>query len=158
RWERLQEQWDAQADPNSWDNQVGAHYQHLSANDAVRMWEAGTNEKSNPLTRFELAALIERWCELFGCLPPSDPGGQGTPPATRPPAPGATLDDLNPMPRADVARRLRASISTIHHTERDGRLPKPLRTGPRARRHLVRDVNALIERLEHERDMVKHRG
>ena len=83
---------------------------------------------------------------------------QGTPPAIRPSDTEPQLDDLDTMTRADVARRLRASISTIQRMERDGRLPKPLRTGPRARRHLVRDVNALIERLEHERDMVKHRG
>jgi hypothetical protein len=38
--------------------------------------------------------------------------------------------------------------------ENDGRLPKPLpTTGKRSKRHLVRDVKALIERLERERDM-----
>jgi predicted DNA-binding transcriptional regulator AlpA len=151
RWERQQEEWDELADPNSWDNRVAAHYRHLSASDVVRLWEAGTNEQGKPLTRFELAALIERWCELFGCLPPSDGAGQ-SPPAAQPSDAEPQLDDLDTMTRADVARRLRASISTIQRMENDGRLPKPLRTGPRARRHLVRDVNALIERLEHERD------
>jgi predicted DNA-binding transcriptional regulator AlpA len=113
--------------------------------------------KGKPLTRFELAALIERWCELFGCLPPFDAAGQNAPPTTSP-SDAEPLDDLDTITRADVARRLRASISTIQRMERDSRLPKPLRTGPRARRHLVKDVNALIERLEQERDMPKRRG
>jgi hypothetical protein len=44
-WERQQERWQEQADPNSWDNRVAAHYRHLSASDVVRLWEAGMNEK-----------------------------------------------------------------------------------------------------------------
>jgi predicted DNA-binding transcriptional regulator AlpA len=128
----------------------------LDAGVVVRLWEAGTNEKGQPLTRFELAALVERWCDLFGCLPPSDGVGQN-PPAAQPSEAEPQLDDLDTMTRADVARRLRAHVSTVQRMERDGRLPKPLRTGPRSRRHLVKDVNALIERLERERDM-QHRG
>jgi len=34
-----------------------------------RMWRAGTNERGEPLTRFEREALIERHCELFGRWP-----------------------------------------------------------------------------------------
>jgi predicted DNA-binding transcriptional regulator AlpA len=150
--ERQHEQWDAQADPNSWDNQVSAHYRDLSASQVVRLWEAGTNENGEPLSRFELAALIERWCVLFGCLPPSDAAGSA-PTSTRTLEPEPQPDDLDMMTRGDVARRLRASISTVQRMERDGRLPKALRTGQRARRHLARDVNALIERLEQERIM-----
>jgi predicted DNA-binding transcriptional regulator AlpA len=152
RWERQQEDDSEQADPNSWDNRVASYYRHLDASDVVRLWEAGTNEKGKPLSRFELAALIERWCDLFGCLPPSDAAGQN-PPAAQPSEAEPHLDDFDTMTRADVARRLRASISTVQRMEGDGRLPKPLRTGPRSRLHLVKDVNALIERLEHERDM-----
>jgi len=144
------------------DNRVAAYYRHLDVSDVVRLWETGVNEKGKALTRFETAALIERWCELFGCLPPSDSAGQNAP-TTRPSEAEPQFDDLDRMTRADVARRLRASISTVQRMESDGRLPKPLRTGPRARRHLVRDVNALIERLERERDMPnradrQHRG
>jgi predicted DNA-binding transcriptional regulator AlpA len=61
------------------------------------------------------------------------------------------------MSRADVARLLRTSVSTIQRMEKDNRLPKPLKTGPRSRRHLVKDVNALIERLEAERDAQQRR-
>jgi predicted DNA-binding transcriptional regulator AlpA len=162
RWERQQEELSDRADPNSWDNRVPAHYRHLDASNVVRLWESGTNEKGQHLSRFELAALVERWCELFGCLPPSDSVGQNAP-ATPPSEAEPQLDDLDTMTRADVAKRLRASVSTVQRMEKDGRLPKPLRTGPRSRRHLVKDVNALIERLEHERDMPRrgdrhHRG
>jgi predicted DNA-binding transcriptional regulator AlpA len=156
RWGRQQDQWSQQADPNSWDNRVASHYQHLDASAIVRLWETGVNETGKTLTRFETAALIERWCDLFGCLPPSDSVGQNAP-AAQPTEAEPQLDDLDTMTRADVARRLRSSVSTVHRMEKDGRLPKPIRSGPRMRRHLVRDVNALIEQLEHERDM-QHRG
>jgi hypothetical protein len=89
----------------------------------VRLWEAGTNESGEPLSRFELAALIERWCELFGCLPPSD-GAGSAPTSTRPLEPEPQPNDLDMMTRGDVARRLRASISTVRRMEKDGRLPK----------------------------------
>jgi hypothetical protein len=35
----------------------------------VRMWRSGTNEAGHELSRFELAALVERYCELFGSWP-----------------------------------------------------------------------------------------
>src|SRR5262245_24040055 len=95
----------------------------------------GRYENGKPLTPFETAALVERRCDLFGGLPPSE-AGQSTPAAPSQPEP--QLDDLDMMSRADVARRLRASISTIQRMEQDGRLPKPLKTGQRQRRHLAK--------------------
>jgi hypothetical protein len=52
RWERQQEQWEEQADPNSWDNAVAAHYRHLGASDVVRLWGAGVNEKGEAADPF----------------------------------------------------------------------------------------------------------
>jgi predicted DNA-binding transcriptional regulator AlpA len=101
------------------------------------------NEKGQPLNKFELLALVERWCALFGELPPADMVGQAS--ATPAPLPAEpTPADNAMMTRADVARELRASISTVQRMEKDGCLPRPLRTGRRSRRHLVRDVNALM--------------
>ena len=104
---RQQEQRAEQADPDAWDNAVAAYYRHLSASDVVRLWEAATNEDGKPLSRFELAALIEEWCSVFGELPPIDAAGQSAP-AAQPAESEPQLDDLDMMPRADVARRLRA--------------------------------------------------
>jgi hypothetical protein len=33
------------------------------------MWETDTNEAGERLSEFEREALVERYCELFGCWP-----------------------------------------------------------------------------------------
>src|SRR5262245_23586797 len=40
--------------------------------DTLRMYETGTNEKGQLLTQFEFEALCERWCVVFGELPPTE--------------------------------------------------------------------------------------
>jgi hypothetical protein len=35
----------------------------------ARMWKTGTNDSGKRLSNFEREALIERYCELFGCWP-----------------------------------------------------------------------------------------
>jgi hypothetical protein len=37
------------------------------------MFERHTNEKGETLSQFEFEALCERWCEVFGELPPFAP-------------------------------------------------------------------------------------
>jgi predicted DNA-binding transcriptional regulator AlpA len=103
--------------------------------------------------RAELAELIGLWDEVLGDMAGGGPqsgrtikvepeAGQATWPL---PPSQPTPTGLETMSRADVARLLRTSVSTIQRMEKDNRLPKPLKTGPRSRRHLVKDVNALIE-------------
>jgi predicted DNA-binding transcriptional regulator AlpA len=159
RIDRRQEQRDAKyeelTDPDAWDNRVAravAQFQHLSAGEIVKHWESRTNAAGQPLSKVELAALIEIWCAIFGNLPPAD--GAGAKLTTAQPSQHEPLpEDNDTMTRAAVAKKLSASISTILRLERDGRLPKPLRSGPRSRRHLVKDVNAQIQRLGDERAM-----
>jgi predicted DNA-binding transcriptional regulator AlpA len=109
----------------------------------------------------ELMALNDT---ITACFTPRGVAGQRaatTNDAAAPAPPTAPTDPvpsaLTTMSRADVARLLRTSVSTIQRMEKDGRLPKPIKTGPRSRRHLVKDVNALLERLEAERDSQQHR-
>ena len=148
RMERQQESWDAQADQQAWDAQVASHYGAIGPVEIAGMWETAKNEQGKPLSKFELAALVERWCELFGCLPPNDNSTPAPPPAPVEPGPEGT--DM--MTRADVARKLRASVSSVQRMERDGRLPRAARLGARGRRHLARDVDALIEKLDDQRN------
>lgn len=102
----------------------------------------------------DLTALTENWSEVVELFPKNG----SAPAASRPdPIPAPQPTGLETMSRADVARLLKASVSTIQRMEKDGRLPKPIKTGPRMRRHLVKDVNDLIERLEADRDS-QHRG
>jgi hypothetical protein len=35
----------------------------------TRLWKNGTNESGEPLSQFEIDALVERYCELFGSWP-----------------------------------------------------------------------------------------
>ena len=148
RMDAQHEQWDAQADANSWDNRVAVHYRRLGPTAVVCMWEAGVNEKGLPLSKFELAALVEKYCEVFGCLPPSD-SSTPAPTTSVPVEPEPEGTDM--MTRADVARKRRASVSSVQRMEKDGRLPKATRLGARGRRHLVRDVDAFIEKLDEQR-------
>ena len=85
-----------------------------------------------------------------GAASPSEPSQPATPPEPQPSVPAT-------MSRADVARALRASVSTIQRMEKEGRLPPAMKTGTRQRRHLVSDVNAFIEQLRQDRDR-QHRG
>ena len=52
------------------------HHAHLikrfrdtSPSAVTRMWKSGTNETGEPLSQFEIDALVERYCELFGSWP-----------------------------------------------------------------------------------------
>jgi hypothetical protein len=63
---------------NGWarlDEHFGIHaaaverFRGAGRRDVRRMWRAGTNERGEPLTRFEREALVERHCELFGRWP-----------------------------------------------------------------------------------------
>ncbi|HXE86385.1 MAG TPA: hypothetical protein VN524_06245 [Hyphomicrobiaceae bacterium] len=107
--------------------------------------------------RGELAGLLGLWDEVIGDMAEGGTTSQSTRTAAQPAAPEPQPTGLETMSRADVARLLRTSVSTIQRMEKDNRLPKPLKTGPRSRRHLVKDVNALIERLEAERDAQQRR-
>ena len=125
---------------------LSSRFSHASELDVVDMWERGVNEDGKPLTKFEVRALVERWCELFGCFPPS----VASEPNSAAPAEAATDDlesraDDDLMTRKEVAEKLRAHVTTIQRMEQDGRLPKALRIPVRGRRHRVADVKALIE-------------
>jgi predicted DNA-binding transcriptional regulator AlpA len=126
-------------------------YEEQRALDVVNMWERGTNEHGKRLSRFELRALVERWCLLFGCFPPSV---ANEPNSAAPAEPANDLesradDDL--MTRKEVADKLRVHITTIQRLEQSGRLPKPGRLGARGRRHRVADIRAFIESLDANR-------
>ena len=91
------------------------------------MFSEGVNEKGQALNQFEFEALCERWCEVFGELPPL-----GDPPATSEPA--------NPLPPDDAMLRMRdvvritgLSKSTIKRWVADpaNDFPKPIKLSPR---------------------------
>ena len=44
-------------------------FERASGPEVASMWERGRNERGEPLSPFERAALVERYCELFGRWP-----------------------------------------------------------------------------------------
>jgi predicted DNA-binding transcriptional regulator AlpA len=107
--------------------------------------------------RGELAELLGLWDEVVDDMAGSGATLQSTSPSAQPAAPQPQLTGLETMSRADIARLLKASVSTVQRMEKDNRLPKRLKTGPRLRRHLVKDVQALIDTLKQDRDVQPRR-
>ena len=127
-----------------------ARFQSASANDVIKMWETGTNEHGRKLSQFEFGALIERWCELFGTLPPDDgeePANVQSPPTANEPEP----EDDTMLPMREVVRLTGLSDSTIKRMVLDGRFPPPMRLSPRRIGWLARDVKAWIRQLDDQR-------
>jgi predicted DNA-binding transcriptional regulator AlpA len=148
RQERQQEQWAAQAQQQAEDTHLECYYDHIRPTELVQMWQSQRNGQGKSLSRFELRALVEQWCKRFGCLPPSDVSASApTPSAPVEPAPEGT--DM--MSRRAVAKKLGVSVSSVQRLERDGRLPKAAHLGARGRRHLARDIDAFIAKLDEQR-------
>jgi hypothetical protein len=45
------------------------YFKSAEAPAVIAMWETGANASGEPLSPFERDALVERYCELFGCWP-----------------------------------------------------------------------------------------
>jgi predicted DNA-binding transcriptional regulator AlpA len=106
----------------------------------VRMWETRENEDGNPLSRFEWQALNERWCELFGFLPPDD---DAVPAAPVEPKHG----DGDLLTIKDVARITTLSLSSINrrYREQPPRLPPPVQVSARRKAWRARDIQAWVD-------------
>jgi predicted DNA-binding transcriptional regulator AlpA len=123
---------------HEWQTALAGRFRGAGHSEVIRMWKSDTNEAGKPLTKFEAAALAERWCELFGFMPPGDDtGGQsGTEPQ---------LEDDTRLPIEEVVRITGRSVASI---ERDIReepptFPLPVQAKRGGRRYwLARDIKA----------------
>jgi prophage regulatory protein len=114
------------------------------------MWETGRNEGGQKLSKFEFGALVERWCDLFGDLPPDDaPLGIDVADQPMVPAPEPEPDTMLRMP--EVVRLTGLSVSTIKRMVLDDRFPKPMRLSPRRIGWPAREVKTWIDRLDDQR-------
>lgn len=145
----LADAWKAQRD--DYDRQPRAGYfSDCSAHDLIAMWEAGKRKDGRKLSPYEFGCLVEAWCQVFGRLPPFD-----SEPAT---ASSAERIKREPLPAddtmlrmPDVERLTGISKSTIKRMVSDGRFPKPLRLGIRAKGWPARDVKQFIDTLDEQR-------
>ena len=64
--------WQAQYQDHLRTAAIDNRFKDASPSEVIRMWESGRNERGQKLSQFEFTALVERWLELFGALPPSE--------------------------------------------------------------------------------------
>ena len=138
----LAEQWEAQGEDHREAAALQARFRTATPAAVIRMWESGKNEDGRKLTRFELRALVERWSELFGCLPPS--GRVETKPTSPREAAPADNDMLD---MHDVVRITGLSKSTIKRRVQGSSFPKPLHLSPRRIGWRAASVRAWLEGL-----------
>lgn len=122
----LAEQWEAQGEDHHEEAALQARFRTAAPAAVIRMWESGKNEDGRKLTRFELRALVERWCEVFGSLPPSETVTTVPAAATGPEPADDEMLDMH-----DVVRVTGLSKSTIKRRVAEGSFPEPLHLSPR---------------------------
>jgi predicted DNA-binding transcriptional regulator AlpA len=98
------------------------------AADAPKMYETGTNEKGEPPSQFEFEVLCERWCVVFGELPPFGPPDETPQTDPEPLPPDDAMLAVREMVRITVL-----SKSTIKRWVNDpaSTFPKPVKLSPR---------------------------
>ena len=104
--------WEAQRDQYDRDNALATWFQGASVSEVIKMWETGKNEHGRKLSQFEFGALVERWIEVFGTLPPDDEAEEpAVDQPTHPPEPEPEDDTMLRVP--EVVRLTGLSKSTI---------------------------------------------
>lgn len=145
--------WQVQYDQHQRDAALTARFQGASAGEVVKIWETGKNEHGRKLSQFEFGAIVERWCELFGSLPPDDAeelnglAGDHTPT----PSPEPEPQDDTMLRMGEVVRLTGISDSTIKRMVIDGRFPTPMRLSPRRIGWKAGEVKSWIRQLDDQR-------
>ena len=83
---KLVEQWHGMAEDHIEHQRLTARFADAGPSQVIDMWDSGLNEKGKPLSKVEVQALGERWCEIFETLPPPL-GVKASPGIPQPPAP-----------------------------------------------------------------------
>jgi hypothetical protein len=106
------DEWAEQAKDAARNAAVCAHFDHVGPHDLIAMWETGRNLHGLLLSRFETQALVERWCAVFGQLPPDDDAEPELP------------DDTTMLRAKEVARLTGLSLSTLKRKVISGEFSK----------------------------------
>ena len=70
-WARVAD-WEAEHEEHQRSDALNTRFQGATAAEVIKMWETGKNEHGRKLSQFEFGSLVERWCQVFGALPPDD--------------------------------------------------------------------------------------
>jgi len=124
------------------------YFREASALDVVDMWRTQKNMDVRRLTKFEFGCLVERWTEIFGDVPKTDGDTSGDDVASAP-EPMPADDTMLRVP--DVVRLTGVSHTTIKRMQADGRFPKTMRLGERAKGWPAREIKAWLETLDEQR-------
>lgn len=124
------------------------YFSDACAFDVVDMWRTKKNLDGRRLTKFEFGCLVERWTEIFGDVPANDSDAPQDDVET-PPAPIPADDTMLRVP--DVVRLTGISHTTIKRMQADGRFPKAMRLGERAKGWPAREIKAWLETLDEQR-------
>lgn len=145
--EALAESWANQKQHDDTNASLLSRFRTSSPAAVVHMWKVGVNEKGKRLSSFEVQALAERWCEVFGTLPPGDEASVDPSNSSEPAIPPTAPDSMLCM--TEVCRLSGLSQSTIKRRVEAGTFPKPLKLGPRRIGWQAAAVMEWLERLEH---------
>jgi prophage regulatory protein len=150
RAKELADEWAWQAEEARREAAICHHFDGVRPKQLIEMWETGNNLKGKPLSDFEVQALGEAWCRVFGDLPPGAEDSDEDPSASEPDAqPPIELPADDTMLRTrDVLRLTGLSLSTLKRMVVDGRFPKPVRLSPRRIGWPARDVRAWLDSLD----------
>ena len=142
----LADQWKAQH--KDFEHQPHAGYfRDASPHDLIKMWETRKRKDGRKLNDWEFACFVEAWVKCFGDLPAD---AVTEPKQPRADAPAIPADDtMLRMP--DLLRLTGLSISTVKRMVQDGRFPKPVRLGVRAKGWPASDVRAFMKMLDEQR-------
>jgi prophage regulatory protein len=148
----LATEWEHRYAQHEYDTAIAVRFRDATPAEVIAMWESGKNERGQKLNSFEFAALVEKWCDLFHCLPPDEEAGAGNVTVDQQP----TLQEQEPeddtmLRMADVVRLAGVSESTIKRMVLDGRFPKPMRLSRRSIGWPARDVKVWLRQVDDQR-------
>jgi prophage regulatory protein len=148
----LATEWEHRYAQHEYDTATAVRFRDATPAEVIAMWESSKNERGQKLNSFEFAALVEKWCDLFHCLPPDEDDGAGNvavdqQPALQEPEP----EDDTMLRMADVVRLTGVSGSTIKRMVLDGRFPRPMHLSPRSIGWPSRDVKKWLRQLDDQR-------
>jgi predicted DNA-binding transcriptional regulator AlpA len=148
---KLIETWQGQYEDYEYSQRLASRFQVAGQAAVMRMWETGTNEKGKPLSTFELAALAERWAQIFGNLPACDDDAALGVAADLPEADAAEDAILSPR---GTARLAGVTLSDLERQLHDGTFPRPCRLSRRRVGWRVRQIKdwANRARAQHHRE------